>query len=342
MVNVRRHYPDFLNTWMFVEFEKNIRPGKPPLNRRIMDRELIVWRDHRGQISVMDAHCPHMGAHLGKPGKVVDNCVRCPFHHFTFDAHGRRTDAKGRSAYAYEIRVVSGMVYAWFHESYAAPTWDLPDFTEMNGRPMGVLSYYPMRHKSNTVIDYLENSLDPRHFTIVHQFPRAEITDTRPDGPELTHTLKTVVVPGGPEATIDFRWLGPCIGIGDATFTMAGHTFRQRHLHNSVIHDAGSNTLFNVKMIAEDDILRRSGLRARLPRSWTDYLFGLVVSATTPLIDHQDDPVWENRIHLENPDLSRLERGVAVMHRWLERFYPESHAATHSPKRRLRAYDAAE
>jgi cholesterol 7-desaturase len=342
MVNVRKHYPDFLNTWMFVDFETNILPGKPPISKQIMGRELIVWRDRRGQVSVMDAHCPHLGAHLGKPGKVVDNCVRCPFHHFTFDVHGRRTDAKGRSAYVYDTRLVSGMIFAWFHEAYAAPTWDLPDFTCMNGRPMGVLSHYPMRHTANTVIDYLENSLDPRHFTIVHRFQRAELTDAKPDGPELTHTMRAVIVPGGPEATIDFRFIGPCIGIADATFSMAGRTFRQRHLHNAVLHNARANTLFNIKLLAEEDILRFRSFRPQAPKSWADYLFGLVVAGTTPLIDRQDDPIWENRIHLENPDLSRAERGVAVMHRWLERFYPESHLAKEKPKRRLRAHDAAE
>ncbi len=36
----------------------------------------------------MDAFCPHLGTNLGVGGKVVDvcgqDCIRCPFHGWTF------------------------------------------------------------------------------------------------------------------------------------------------------------------------------------------------------------------------------------------------------------------
>jgi len=31
-----------------------------------------------------DAYCPHLGAHLGAGGRVEGECIRCPFHGWTF------------------------------------------------------------------------------------------------------------------------------------------------------------------------------------------------------------------------------------------------------------------
>ena len=44
-----------------------------------------------GEVHVMDAFCPHLGAHLGHGGHV-DGCeIVCPFHGWQFDADGHNT-----------------------------------------------------------------------------------------------------------------------------------------------------------------------------------------------------------------------------------------------------------
>jgi nitrite reductase/ring-hydroxylating ferredoxin subunit len=65
-----------------------VAPGK--VHRfSIADRELIARRDATGALHVFDAFCPHQGAHLGHGGRIDDDCIRCPFHGFYFDAEGR-------------------------------------------------------------------------------------------------------------------------------------------------------------------------------------------------------------------------------------------------------------
>src|SRR5258706_1873662 len=67
-------------------------------------RHLVGWRDAVGHAHVMDAFCPHLGAHLGHGGKVVDCEIVCPVHGWQLDAEGQdtniphsaRTNAKGR------------------------------------------------------------------------------------------------------------------------------------------------------------------------------------------------------------------------------------------------------
>src|SRR5690606_27736715 len=54
-------------------------------------RELVVFRGVDGVAHVVDAHCPHMGAHLGG-GAVVGDTLACPYHGWRFGGDGRCVD----------------------------------------------------------------------------------------------------------------------------------------------------------------------------------------------------------------------------------------------------------
>ncbi|HVM63785.1 MAG TPA: Rieske 2Fe-2S domain-containing protein, partial [Acidimicrobiales bacterium] len=46
---------------------------------RYFGRDLVLYRTEQGRAVVVDAHCPHMGAHLGYGGVVDGEGIRCPF-----------------------------------------------------------------------------------------------------------------------------------------------------------------------------------------------------------------------------------------------------------------------
>lgn len=58
---------------------------------RLGDREGVLWRGASGQVSAVDAYCPHLGAHIGEGGRVDGEDLVCPFHGWRFDAGGRCT-----------------------------------------------------------------------------------------------------------------------------------------------------------------------------------------------------------------------------------------------------------
>lgn len=47
--------------------------------------DLVAVRTQDGVAHVIDAHCPHLGAHLGVMGRMVGNCIECPFHGWRFN-----------------------------------------------------------------------------------------------------------------------------------------------------------------------------------------------------------------------------------------------------------------
>lgn len=73
--------------WHCLGIADDFRDGKlHTLN--VFGSRLLAFADDTGKISVLDAHCPHMGADLSQ-GTLEGNRVVCPFHHWKFEGSGR-------------------------------------------------------------------------------------------------------------------------------------------------------------------------------------------------------------------------------------------------------------
>jgi phenylpropionate dioxygenase-like ring-hydroxylating dioxygenase large terminal subunit len=55
---------------------------------RLLERDLAVYRDHDGDVHVLDGRCVHRGAQLSE-GSVDGACLRCPYHAWAYAADGR-------------------------------------------------------------------------------------------------------------------------------------------------------------------------------------------------------------------------------------------------------------
>lgn len=61
---------------------------RSPFARTVFNRRLVAYRNGQGNAVVMDATCRHLGADLGL-GKVVGDCIECPFHGWKYGSDGR-------------------------------------------------------------------------------------------------------------------------------------------------------------------------------------------------------------------------------------------------------------
>jgi hypothetical protein len=57
-------FPRYPRGWFQVAYSDEVEPGKVLL-LKYFGKDLVAFRAESGSLSALDAHCPHLGAHLG-------------------------------------------------------------------------------------------------------------------------------------------------------------------------------------------------------------------------------------------------------------------------------------
>src|SRR4051812_28198646 len=73
--------------WFIACFSTEL-PTSGVLPLKYFGQDLVAYRGEDGSAHLLDAFCPHLGAHLGHGGKVCGGSIRCPFHAWRFDGDG--------------------------------------------------------------------------------------------------------------------------------------------------------------------------------------------------------------------------------------------------------------
>jgi phenylpropionate dioxygenase-like ring-hydroxylating dioxygenase large terminal subunit len=161
------------NQWYIVLESREVRKGKPVGVTR-MGEKMVFWRDTEGKPGCVVDRCPHRGVALSA-GKLMGDCLQCPFHGFEFDITGRCTliPANGRAAEvpkvfqvkSYPVREKHGFIYLWWgepREEYPP----LPDFDYMRDPKLVYSTATDVwnAHYSRVI----ENQLDVVHVPFIH------------------------------------------------------------------------------------------------------------------------------------------------------------------------------
>src|SRR5476649_1275804 len=115
-----RRYPmsSFPNGWYAISSLADIQKGKVSAIKAL-GREMVAFQTESGAISVLDAYCPHQGAHLGYGGVIKWETIECPFHKWCFDTKGKcnkvpytKTTPKGKKSeiFSYPTIERQGMI----------------------------------------------------------------------------------------------------------------------------------------------------------------------------------------------------------------------------------------
>src|SRR5439155_25919556 len=66
-------------------------PDGPPVRVRLLNEDLVAFRDSSGRVGLLDSHCAHRGASLFF-GRNEENGLRCVYHGWKYDVAGRCVD----------------------------------------------------------------------------------------------------------------------------------------------------------------------------------------------------------------------------------------------------------
>ena len=161
-----------LNFWYLVADAREVT--NEPVGLKRLNQDIVVWRNERGEINVVEDRCPHRGARLSK-GRVRDGYITCIYHGLQLDGDGviRETPPTpdcpfvGQKAIrSYPCRESNGAVWVYFgDEAHAHPDeMILPE--EFSSNQWSSFLFSQVWKCNYQVV--LDNRLDPMHGSYLH------------------------------------------------------------------------------------------------------------------------------------------------------------------------------
>lgn len=172
----------FPRGWFMIATAAEVGPAPKPL--RFFGRDLVAYRGESGRVVVMDAYCPHMGAHLAanldpdevKCSRIEGDSIRCPYHRWRFGPDGRcdhvpyfsDTIPSAARIRTYPAEVRFGCIFIWHdpedgeadYDLPEVPEWDDPAWLRCDFDDLGTIPVHPQ--------EIVDNLGDTHHFSPVH------------------------------------------------------------------------------------------------------------------------------------------------------------------------------
>ena len=281
-----------------------------------LGRDLVLFRGDDGAARVFDAHCPHLGAHLGVGGRVCGDGIACPFHGWRFDGEGTLAEVPGltrpprASARTWEVCERNGRIFVWHHGDGAPPSFDVIAY-----RPDGS-AWTDWRSSTYTVRvhvqDLTENIIDRSHFATVHDMkpPEEQRFEVRFAGASMIVDQRlsvTAVSETGFEVSTTTTTCGPGIV---AVEVRQDPIDMLTYITQTPIDDELTEVTLSFSMRRLDDEEATESI-SELNDKVTNLQFT------------QDLPIWEHKIYRQRPMVTAVDGPVAQYRRWFRQFYPD-------------------
>lgn len=282
---------------------------------RYFGRDLVIWRGEDGVPRMLDAHCRHLGAHMGHGGRVIGQNLECPFHAWRYDGEGVVRDIP----YAQQVPVrlrkpcpqqwpvveANRIVWFWYHPEGKAPMWEVEVFPEASDPEWTDYAIYEWR-VFTSLQNMAENAVDVAHFRYVHgtaTFPTSEMTW---DGVRRTSIIDSFLdTPNGrKQSRIVAKMVGP--GQSATRFTGIAETL----------------------LIAAITPVEKDEIRVRFcftqPKAQTEGLSAMVAHGFIHEVCRQldqDKVIWDNQRYLDRPIVCDGDGPILRFRRYYSQFY---------------------
>ncbi len=291
--------------------ELKVKEAKP---LQAFGRDLVMFRTESGEARVLDAYCPHMGAHLGHGGVVEGESVKCPFHAWQFDGTGKCTDlpyankipAKAEIK-AWHVHEHSGLVLVWHDIDDRPPLWHTPEFPELTSDDWSEPVRRTWRFRSHNQ-EMGENVVDIAHFKYLHGM--LQVPPAVAEGREHIFHMETPTYMKS--------------GHGDTEGTLVTNSYGFGVTTNHFEGFVGTLCVGNV-IAVDDDFVEVRFTFAVKKMGGADVTRGIGKAFVAEISRQleQDIPVWENKIYLEKPIFCDGDGPFTKYRRWGKQFFPD-------------------
>lgn len=292
--------------------------------------ELVAYRGESGELHVMEAHCKHLGAHLGHGGKVVEERVECPFHGWQWGPDGCNKfipyqpdrPNKALRLRVYPVLEQHGCVFVWHHPDGREPGWEMPDifgkFPQFTAGPKDYYRAYPefsRRLEGEPVHPQIvaENAADSAHFQYVHH---ATVTPRVLEWQMADREWHFVA--GFPDVNSDdpeamaLRFHSHLFGLGGAISIFEGVQQHRLIFACTPVDDGRSDLFYSIwwpRIPGDDSPAPPDDIRERVEKQF--------------LTTVEDDlGIWRHQRYIEHPALAKTDaKPFMTLRKWATQFY---------------------
>ena len=284
------------NGWFVVGESRSLAPGQVR-SLYAFGKDLVLYRSEGGEPRLIDAYCPHLGAHIGTGGKVEGDAIRCPFHGWRYDGpSGACTDIPyadgdrippGARLRTYPLVERNHMIWAWHHLEGEPPFYEVPvvaEFDDPEWLPYEIRTF----EIATCIQEMAENDGDFAHFKYVHGSPAI------PEG--------EVTIEGHYKRSASGDFIRESFGLG-CTVLAIGDVFR-----------------FASSVVPLDEENVKVVWWFTAPRSSGEGAAKIIAEAFFTGVS-QDLAIWENKRYEPKPLLLESEKRIAEHRKWALQFY---------------------
>lgn len=160
--------------WLPVCVAQEITEENPTKLVRVLEEDLVLFRDRKGRVGLLEDRCSHRGASLSY-GRVEERGIACAYHGWLYDIEGNCLETPPEPA-------GSKFCLSVKHKAYPVQKFIGLYWTYMGPRPAPLIPRYDVwvrKDGTRRIIvqpqldcnwfQAMENSVDPAHLQILHQ-----------------------------------------------------------------------------------------------------------------------------------------------------------------------------
>ena len=292
------------NGWFCISRSHELKVGEVQ-SLKFCEKDVVAFRTENGTPAVLDAFCPHLGAHLGEGGCVRGETIECPFHAWRWNADGTCAE----------------IPYAKNFPPKEEPAWEVPVIEGFNGDDEKWGKMYHYDYNINTVLQEIaENDVDQAHFPKVHGSPSLPETEAITEGIYKKTIAETLMDPSNDSVSEEYKVKDH--GMFTTTFTRESWGLGTVGLRMVNLPPSGGEFIMvnaSCPVDNSNSILRWS---MRVSKDIEDELgMAIIDGIANGVLD--DMPIWDNKSYVSDPILCDGDGPINKFRKWVSQFYSE-------------------